>query len=491
MKKEKPILSKSRLLRGLQCPKSLFLSVHRPDLEGPVSASQQAIFDQGHEVGILAQEQYAGGVLIDHQPYYDTVGAAEATAAAIHAGATTIYEATITAHHLAARVDILHRKSQGAPWQIIEVKSSTSVKPVYIDDVSIQLHVARLAGFEVTSASILYLNPQATAPSLEKLFIEQDVTEESRARTPHLIEAASKLQETLALPEPPTIDIGPHCHEPYECPFVEHCWEHVTSPSVFDLPAMGKQVWELYNRGVVHLDDKRIGPFEGTKGHRLEAARNKLRWVNAEGIRAALASWKWPLLYFDFETLSPAVPRYPGTRPYQQVPFQFSAMIQKEKFSPVDHFEFLCEDAGDPRPPLIAALLPLLEKNYDIVAYNKGFESARLKELAAQFPEHATTLLAATKRLVDPLPLFKENVYDFAFKDSFSIKSVAPAILGKPASYEGLAVPDGSAAQRAFSELIHEGTSATRREDLKTALLVYCKKDTQVMVDLVDWLAKQ
>ena len=89
---------------------------------------------------------------------------------------------------------------------------------------------------------------------------------------------------------------------------------------------------------------------------------------------------------------------------------------------------------------------------------------------------------------VDPLPIVRAHVYDRAFHGSFSIKSVAPALLGEQLSYEGMSVADGVQAQLGFMELISPKTAPARKAELKQAMLAYCTPDTLAMVNLVEWL---
>jgi hypothetical protein len=477
-------------MRGLQCVKSLYLTIHNPELEPPTTASKQALFDQGHEVGAKAQEALPGGVLID-VPYYDTEGAIRETETAIQNGAQTIYEATLAKDGVSARVDIFQKSPSNGHWQVIEVKSSTSVKPEHLNDVAIQVHVAEAAGFQIEKAEVMYLNNQSTAPKLENLFTRQNVTSDIAPIKQSLPEKISSLKTALNHKEAPKKDIGPHCFEPYECAFMKHCWSHITPPSIFDFPGLGAKVWEFYGQGIVSTNHPKFGPFTGAKAKRLNSIRTGKRWIDAAGLAGEFDGWTWPLIYLDFETIGFAIPRYPGTRPYEQIPFQFSCMIQEKECGPVAHVEFLHHDETDPRPSLLSSLVQILRNEGSIVAYNKGFESARLKGMAKVFPEHSEILVNACDRLVDPLPIFRNFVYDPAFKDSFSIKSVAPAILGASASYAGLNVPDGNAAQRAFVESINTETTDARKAELRKAMLEYCKKDTDVMVQLVNWLILQ
>src|SRR4030042_3080309 len=57
-------LSKSQFLKGLQCPKSLYLQKYYPELAGEVSESREALFESGKEVGVLARGLHLGGVEI-------------------------------------------------------------------------------------------------------------------------------------------------------------------------------------------------------------------------------------------------------------------------------------------------------------------------------------------------------------------------------------------------------------------------------------------
>ena len=193
-------------------------------------------------------------------------------------------------------------------------------------------------------------------------------------------------------------------------------------------------------------------------------------------------------MFLDFETINPAIPRYENTGPYQQVPFQFSAHIWESPDADLTHQEYLHIDASDPRPNLIPLLLNACQGDGNIVAYYSSFESRRIAELAEFSSEHRKSLEALIERFVDPLPLFREFVYDINFEGSFSLKTVAPSILGETQSYQGMIVADGSAAQRAFEEIINPETNEERRNELISASLEYCKKDTLVMVDLVKWL---
>jgi len=209
----------------------------------------------------------------------------------------------------------------------------------------------------------------------------------------------------------------------------------------------------------------------------------------------------YPRYYLDFETIAFAVPHWPGTRPYQQIPFQFSCHVELAPGTVLPQ-SFLATTGDDPRrafaEALIAAVNPALLQEFagvgatpgPVLVYNAPFERARIHELAVEFPDLAETLLAIDQRLVDLLPITREHYYHPAMGGSWSLKAVLPTI-GAGLSYEGLPVADGGMAQEAYRETIDPATTAQRREELRQALLDYCALDTYALVQLVDFLGRE
>jgi hypothetical protein len=151
-------LSKSQYLRGLQCPKALWLHRPRPDLAPPITEKKQWLFDSGHEVGQLAQTFFEGGLLID-EPYRATDRAIDATNRAIADGREVIYEATACSPDGAfSRIDILKKNGPAHRWDLIEVKQSTAVKDYHVDDISLQRYAFNGADYDVQRSILMHLN---------------------------------------------------------------------------------------------------------------------------------------------------------------------------------------------------------------------------------------------------------------------------------------------------------------------------------------------
>ena len=489
MKSIPKLLSKTKLIKGYRCLKCIYLTVHNPELEAPITPETQALFDQGNAVGAKAREYYPGGTLIENKPW-DFIGALTKTRELLANGTNVIYEAAFEYMGCYARADIIQFSPETKRWRIFEVKSSTKVKPEQYDDVGLQAWIMAKSGLLLEQINIVHLNSDCRYPDLSNLFKTVDVTQEIRERYLNVQPKINEIFSTIKQPEVPDINIGTYCLDPNECGFTQHCWQQKKIPniSVFDLPRINNRKWELYHEGIVSLDDPHLADLNDLQERMVNCFKTGERYINKKSIQAALADWDFPLNFLDFETIAPAIPRYDGCRPFDQTPFQFSSHIWNALHAGVTHKEFLHDTADDPRPTLIPSLLEACGETGSIVAYHAAFEKKRIQELAAYSPAHSEALLKLLDRFVDPLPLIRDTIYDNAFAGSFSLKSVAPALLGESHSYEGMLVANGNDAQRAFEELLSPHITADRKSTLRTAMIEYCKKDTLVMVELVKWL---
>ncbi len=486
------LLSKTRLMRGYQCLKSIYLTIHNRELEPPIAPELQAIFDQGNAVGAEARKKYPNGVLVDN-PAWDFFGSLKKTRALLKNETEAIFEAAFEYKGCFARSDIIIYSKATKRWSVFEVKSTTKVKDEHLDDVGLQAWIIANAGLPIEKICIMHLNTDCRYPNLENLFADVDITEELRKRHITIPLRLNEIFKAVRSETAPVVEIGPHCRSPNECAFTRHCWNERKIPelSVFNLPGIGAKKWSLYSNGILSLDDPKLTDLNPAQQRVVDVFKTKKRFINRDGIKRILAEWKFPLVFLDFETINPAIPRYDGTGPYQQVPFQFSVHVWRSADADLIHKEYLHTEATDPRPTLIPALLDACRGDGNIVAYYSNFEMQRISEMAEYSLSHRGELKSLLDRFVDPLPIFRDFVYDNGFAGSFSLKTVAPSILGEDQSYEGMLVADGSAAQRAFEEIIAPQTSLERRNELIAASLEYCKKDTLMMVDLVKWLIRE
>lgn len=484
------LLSKTKLMRGYRCHKALYLTIHEPHLEPPIDDEKQALFDQGNAVGVLARTHFPGGTLIDNKPW-DFVGAMIKTRELIEKRTPVIFEAAFSFEGCYARADVLTLNPDTGKWSIHEVKSSTKVKPEHIQDAGLQAWIIAKTGLPIESIHLMHINPECTYPQLENLFTRVDITQDIRDHYKSIAPTLHGILTAIREPSVPNIDIGPHCESPNPCEFMSHCWQakNIPSLSVLNLSGLYKKKWDYYKEGIIAIDDERLKDLTPLQERIIACHRTQTTYHQREALQAAIKTWQYPYVYLDFETTNPAIPRYPGTKPYQQIPFQFSVHIQASPNATPTHVAYLHDDTTDPRPALIPALLEACGNEGSIIAYYSTFEGERIKELALAFPRYQDALLALIPRLVDPLPLIREHLYHPAFNGSFSLKSVAPALLGEAESYKGMLISNGGEAQRAFDKLIASNMPPTDKAMLKQAMLDYCNKDTAIMLPLIAWLS--
>ena len=480
-----PGLSKSRVMLGLQCHKRLWWTLHEPDApELQPSASVEAILDGGSRVGELARTYVPGGILID-APHDAFEARLAATQAALDAGAPAIYEASFRADRIFVAVDILER--DGAAFRLIEVKATMDVHGHHLQDVAIQAHVLGRNGIPLTRLEVMHFNRECTAPDLSRLFVREDVT---AAVEPLLatIGPAAEAQAAMLAGPLPDILTGPHCEAPYACPFIPRCWPALPPHHLSTLYGLRRRAAALGADGVETIHDLPEDVSLPRIAARQRRAVQSGRVVVEPGLGEALRAFSPPIAFLDFETVAPAIPLWPGCRPYEAVPAQFSCHVLGADGALVHH-EWLAQGPEDPRPALAEPLLAACAGARAVVAYSAGFERRCLEQMGRCLPDRAPGLHGIADRLVDLLPVIRNHVYHPDFGGSFSLKQVLPALVPDLA-YDGLAIADGSTASAELARLMVAGETmpAADRQSLRTALLAYCRQDTLGLVRLLEHL---
>ncbi len=483
-------LSKSRFIAGWQCLKRLYLEVHQPELAAEPDERSMAVFEQGHDVGRVAQKMFPGGLLIEAGP--EEMGKARQQTEAAVAGRqhAAIFEATFADDDILAMVDILERLPRNK-WRLIEVKSSTKVKDYYLFDVAIQQLILERLGMKAIPC-LMYLNREyvydGNQYELDKLFVTWDVAEETRALGKEVKDLIREERKALDRAKPPDIEPGSHCTSPFTCEFHDVCNKPLPVDHVANLPGITpKRLEELALQGIESIGNiPKTFPLNERQKRAWECARTGKPWFG-KGLKEALAGLRYPLYFMDFETLGVALPRYTGMSPYDQIPFQWSVHIQCKPGAELEHYEFLADDSNDPRPEFVKALCQVIGKKGSILAYSSGFESGRLADLAEWLPQYKDEIGRIQERLWDPLPRIRAHVYHLEFRGSYSLKAVLPALI--PAmTYEGMGVSDGAEAGLAWERMLRAHAGSKERQKLRSDLLAYCKQDTLAMVRLLEVL---
>lgn len=482
-------LSKSKYTLGIRCPKLLWLNEYKKNEAEDLGNT--STLEQGTLIGDLARNIFGKHTLIDYNKGLDSM--LKDTIDAIARKDNVICEASFNYNGNFCSIDILKREKDY--YDIYEVKSSTEIKDIYIDDISYQTWVLKKSNINIGKSYIVYVNSNYIYKDkldLKKYFIIKDVTKELRLDI--VEENINKYKNILSNNEPNT-DLSISCHSPYDCPFFKYCTKDLVSPNVFDIgwSLSFKKKLELYNKNIISYKDLLDKAKLNDKQYRQVYFNlyNSSDYIDKQYIKELLNTFTYPLYFLDFESYQSAIPNINGTKPYQQIVFQYSLHYYMEYGGRLYHKEYLSNDYNsDPMYNLCKNLCNDIPLNSCILVYNDNFEKTRLKEMAYLYPEFKDHLLNIRDNIKDLLPPFKKGYYYTKnMQGSCSIKYVLPAMF-----------PDDKTLDYHNLEQVHKGTEATesylsldklsREEEqkLRCNMLKYCGLDTYAMVRIYEKL---
>ena len=493
-------LSKSLYVRMWKCPKEAWIHRYHPEAV-PQDANRTARLRTGDEVGDLARGLFGPYVNVtayrENGADLDLPQMIANTSAEMEKGTPVICEAAFSFEGLYCAVDLLKREGDG--WAVYEVKSSSDgMQDRYIADISYQKYVLEHCGVKVTGVYLVcidtsyVLGPEGL--DLNRFFRISDLWEPACAEQENTVpEVLREAERVLERGEEPDVDLNENCRD---CELFSFCAGDLPSPSVFDLYRLQKKkMIEYYRQGLISFADlDRAGVIRNaTQKRQMEYYLKDLgTYTEPEQIRAFLSSLSYPLYFLDFETMQPAVPFCVGTRPFAQIPFQYSLHYIEREGGELLHREFLAESGTDPRREIALALCRDIPADAGVTAYNKQFECGRLRELAEAFPDLEDHLLSIEKNITDLLiPFQKGWYYRREIGGSFSIKSVLPAICpdDPELDYHKLdGVHNGTEAMSIFPEIRH--MPPEKQEQARRSLLAYCRLDTLAMVKVWEELRR-
>lgn len=470
------MLSKSDFLKFLQCEKYLWLYKHKKDLLVEVSETQQAIFDRGFTV-----ESYAERLL--------PKGKLQMVARAPFAGKP---------NQLYARADIVQQNEETGLYDIYEVKSTSGVKAEHLPDLAFQKIAFEGAGYKIGRTFLVHLNSEYVRDGEivpEKLLSVEDVTEDVNEMVKNITPLIPEALATIEKKEEVQVRIIKQCTTPYACPFIPYCWPQANIPeySVYDLTGIReKPLIELLDRGVVRVEDVPADiKLTAAQAAQVKVAKSGKTIMEKAKIKKVLARLKYPLYFLDYEAVNPGIPLWDGTRPYQQVCFQYSLHVLRAPGAELEHFEYLAEGQGNPVPGLLAQLRKDIGSDAgSVIVWYKSFEMGRNVEMAEMFPEYREFLEGVNGRVFDLFEIFKKGYFVHPdFRGSNSIKDVLPALVPE-LDYGNLEdVREGTMASLRW-EQVNFGApmEAGEREKVRWNLLRYCERDTLAMVRVLEVL---
>ncbi|MCE5208374.1 MAG: DUF2779 domain-containing protein [Chloroflexi bacterium] len=480
-------ISKTKYLNGLQCKKLLWYVYHEPEAIPEPDEATQAIFEQGHLVGDYAKKLFPAGVEVDHTKSFEE--GLRSTKELI-SRKVPIFEAALTYKQCYARTDILEPAGKDE-WNLIEVKSSTELKDVNYHDIGFQYYLYSGAGLKINKCYLMCIdNTYIRKGEIEprKLFKKIDITEEIKTTYSKTIEAnMAEMVKTIADDTCPEIGIGAHCSDPYECPLIEKCWSFLPERNVFLLYRNKKLPMALIKDNILELAQIPESLELNEKNQiQLDCEKTGKPYIDRTRIKEFLDKIQYPAYYMDFETFASAIPMFDDSKPYQQIPFQFSVHVVKKKGASPAHYSFLADGPNDPRPEFMAELKEVMGTKGSVIAFNAGFEMGRLKECAKVLPKYKKWVESIEERIIDLLQPFRAFAYYHPQQDgSCSIKKVLPVLTGK--SYADMEIGDGGTASAEYYRITFTEDNKDR-EKVRKLLEEYCGLDTMGMIDIVEKL---
>lgn len=497
----KRYLSKSKYTAFRQCQKNLWMKAYKPE-EEVIDPSLQSRFESGNEVGDLAMGLFGPFeevTSLDAEGKLDLGEMLRKTEDCLARGVENICEASFSWDGNYCAVDILHR--QGGGYAIYEVKSSSNslVEPIsddelrhYAWDIAYQKYVLIQCGVNVTGVYLVQLNKDYVRGKdldIQMLFLKTEMTRLVDEEYPNVPANIARARKVLECHQEPAKPISMACRKPYPCAFWQYCSKHIPKPSVFDLYRMSfEKALKYYNNSIVTFEDVQSCKLTARQQVQVVSHLTGKGTVDKKSIRDFLdQNIRYPLYFLDFETMQDVIPQYEGTKPYQQIPFQYSLHWIEKPGGELKHTAFLAESGKDPRWALAEQLCHDIPLNACITAYNKGFECGRINELAEAFPALRYHLLNIRDNIVDFLDPFRAGYYYLPeMEGSFSIKKVLPALFPNDPQldYSNLtgSVHNGGEAMTIFPKI--KDMPPADQQKVRQSLLDYCHLDTLAMVKI-------
>ncbi|MCH7850770.1 MAG: DUF2779 domain-containing protein [Nanoarchaeota archaeon] len=486
------MLTKSNYLTGLQCLKLLWIIKNDKSRIPDPDKVAEAKFKEGDLIGVLATKVFPNGIDLTNLDFKLNL---EKTKEFL-SKRKPIFEAGFLIDNLYSRADILLPVEEDK-WDIIEVKSGTKIKDINIHDLSFQKYVYEKSGLKIRNCILMHINNEFIKNGEidpKKFFIQENINKDVDSFSKRIEEMSyesinKRIEEMFKIingsePEFNVLDI-PSIEYDNIC--LDEFMKSLSKDNIFELYRMfTKKKIEIYEKGIIKMTDIP----EDVKLNEKQQIQRKLAFdggkhIDKLEIKKFLDNLKYPIYYLDFETINPAIPRFEGTKPYQQIPFQYSLHIQKEKDGEIKHLSFLAEGTEDPRKEFMGSLKNNLGEEGSILVYNQSFEISRFKECSVVFPEFESwvnnNILSRIKDLWDVFKNF--YYYDSKQKGSTSIKYVLPVL--SDLKYDELEIKGGSIASLEYERVTYGEVDEGERLKILEALEKYCEMDTMAEVVIV------
>lgn len=489
-------ISKTDYVLWRACPKNAWLRTHKPEIyyATELTEFEQSVIDMGIEVEWVARGLFPEGVLVPG-PKEE---AQENTANFLAASTRTLFQPVVERDELLAVIDVLEHDSNTGEYSIFEIKSSTRVEKEHLYDLAFQVILLRRNGLSVGRASIIHLNARYVRQgelNIQQLFETMDLTAEVDSLMETVSREIEEAKKYLLNEAEPTGSCS--CiYKPRSkhCTTFEYSNPNIPRYGVHDIARIGsnpKKLKELIDQGIYELDEV-PGDLKLTDVQKaqLRTYRTGETVIDKPAIRSELEDLGYPLHFIDYETFAPAIPRYFGYSPYDQIPLQYSVHIVGAPGEEPIHRDFLHVGRDDPSTEFFCSLQQHIASFGTIIVWNQGFESHVNDSIARRLPSTKDYFVSFNDRIYDLMEIFSKQF--FVHKDlcgKVSIKNVLP-VLTPHLSYSRLEIHDGATASLVWGRLISAGLNSEERDRSYGHLREYCALDSYGMYAIWEALTR-
>ncbi|MCA9349835.1 DUF2779 domain-containing protein [Candidatus Saccharibacteria bacterium] len=491
-------ISKSDYMLWLKHPAWLWLKKHHPKSLPPIDQDTQAIFDAGHLFEEYAEGLFDNPLKLGFDSYQEYLSLPDRTRKALDSSTKqAILQGRVEQDSLTCIFDVLEPLESGG-YNLYEIKSSTKPKPEHYQDLAFQKLVLEKSGLKIDKIYLIHLNSffvkKRDKIDPKKLTKVVEVTAE-------VLELSSQTAQNVALVKATASQIdSPDLSPAFASKYGLRDWltiykylePNLPEDSIYNLYGISleqvQSAKETNTQKIEDLDPKLL--IRSKQKQQYQAWRQPSPIVDKARIKDFLDQMVFPLYFLDYETMGSVIPILNGTKPYQQIPFQYSLDILESESSQLKHYNYLHTENTNPSSELSQALLSEIGSKGTILAWNMGFEQKCNQTLAKLSSDHELGLLGLNPRFMDLMQPFMEGWYiDKRFMGSASIKKVLPVLVPE-LSYQELAINQGASAQRVWMETVIGGKHQERREEIFSDLIKYCNLDTYAMVEIYRFLAR-
>jgi hypothetical protein len=400
---------------------------------------------------------------------------------------------------LKTKVDIYEKDLTTGKTALYEVYSSKGFRTHQLWDLAFMAYVLKQSGEVLTKIFGVYLNTDyyKDEASIDpaNLIIVKDLTYETRKLIP-IVE--KRIKEAIAFAAyPHTPNKSSHSCRNRDCIALKSLYpESEMAGSIFELKGLDKEKFQqLLEDEILFIADlPNDFSFSFQQRRQIELTKRVKPLVDESALAFWLEQLKYPIYFLDYEAISPNIPIYKGSQPYQHIVFQFSLHVIEKELAEPKHFEYLPDNKHTPTQDILKILSnSIKDDDGTVLVWHDSFEKARNKEMASSFPEFSKFLKSLNDRIVDMERVFNPDhgcYHDPKFTGKSSLKTILPVICPDFYFHSDLDISDGMMASILWYNFLSSSDSEPSAL-LRTQLLEYCKLDTLAMVKILEFLIRR